>query len=145
MRLLLLTALLLMPAPAAAVQPHGGIEGLVSHQLGHILFLSGALFLLAGSCLRRWRGSGWAEFRIFLLLISLWNCLTFFSHWLDSLILPEKFILSARGLKLALQVESWLEGAYYLSRLDHLVLLPALIFLLLALRSWTRTGQEPPP
>jgi two-component system, cell cycle response regulator CpdR len=50
-RLLLLPALLsfILADPAQAVQSHGGPEGMVVHQLGHVLFAGGMLFLLVRS------------------------------------------------------------------------------------------------
>ena len=38
--------MVLFATPAWAVQTHGGIEGLVSHQVGHFLFVVGMIYLL---------------------------------------------------------------------------------------------------
>lgn len=140
---LLLFFLLFLPERTWAVQQHGGIEGMVAHELGHLLFLFGMVFLLyrmnhpATRLLTR--GSGWVEFRLFIWLIILWNVMTFYGHWHEEVISADKFILTG-GIKSAFLISRPLDVLFYLSRLDHLVLLPAFFCLLLALRKWRRAG-----
>ncbi|MFZ5797061.1 MAG: hypothetical protein C4563_04365 [Desulfobulbus sp.] len=128
-----------LPAPALAVQQHSGTEGLVIHQLGHLLFLFGMIFLLFRmrhpESRRLSRGSGWLEFKLCVILIILWNLLTFYGHWHQELINPDKFVTSG-GRTTGFIVSGPLDALFYLSRLDHLLLLPAFVFLLLALRKW---------
>ena len=79
--------------PVYAVQQHGGAEGLVSHQVGHILFISGMTCLLYRVYHSRITGKGWLEFKSFLWLIILWNILTFSGHWMREIVNSENFIM----------------------------------------------------
>jgi hypothetical protein len=128
---------LLLPDNALAVQQHGGAEGLISHQIGHVLFITGMLILfyrLKGS---RSRGTGWFEFKIFIGLIILWNLLTFYGHWHRELISPDKFV-QLKGHVTGFSISSLTDAFFYLSRLDHLLLVPAFLFLLIALNKWRK-------
>ena len=78
--------------PAFAVQQHGGAEGLVSHQIGHILFISGMIDLLYRIYHNHITGPGWLEFKAFLWLVIMWNILTFAGHWMREIVDPEKFL-----------------------------------------------------
>lgn len=133
----------LWPGPAWAVQQHRGAEGLVIHELGHLLFIIGMAFLLyrmerPGT---RWltRGGGWFEFKLSIWLIILWNLLTFYGHWHNELIDPDKYVRIG-GTISAFIISTPLDLLFYFSRLDHLLLLPAFAFLLLALTKWRRAG-----
>ena len=127
---------LLSPAlPAWAVQAHGGAEGLVSHQIGHVLFIIGMGYLLYRLHHIRMQGPGWFEFRVFLWLIIAWNVLTFSGHWMHEFVADEKFIRSD-GSILSFSIAGFSDAYFYLSRLDHLLLVPSFVFLLLALRKW---------
>ncbi len=126
---------------AQAVQVHGGIEGLVSHQLGHVLFAGGMLFLLLTSYRSRWSGPGWDRFKCFLRLTIVWNILTFSGHWLQIGLADDKF-LRVGGQIVGFRIDSFRDGFFYLASLDHLVLLPALLCLSVALRQWVKAGEE---
>jgi len=130
-----LGAFLLSAVPAWAVQAHGGAEGLVSHQLGHVLFVVGLGYLLFRLRQLQIRGLDLREFKIFLYLLLAWNILTFSGHWMHELMAPEKFIKSD-GHILSFSVSSISDAYFYLTRLDHLLLVPSFCFLLLALRKW---------
>jgi len=124
--------------PVWAVQGHGYPEGLVTHQVGHLLFTGAMIYLLFQ--LHRIKLSRYDcfEFKIFLWLIIAWNFLTFSGHALDQSIDKTKFIYLNEEV-VAFSVESFTDACFYLSRLDHLLLVPSFIFLLLALRKW---GQQ---
>ena len=124
--------------PAWAVQSHGGAEGLVSHQIGHVLFILGMIFLLFRLSHFGVFGPGWFEFKGFLWLIICWNILTFSGHWMNEHVSPEKFIRQETNV-ISFSVSNLTDAYFFLTRVDHLVLVPAFIFLLLALRKW---GQE---
>lgn len=125
--------------PAWAVQTHGGAEGLVSHQIGHLLFVIGMGYLLFKLYRTRVEGPGWFEFKGFLWLIIFWNFVTFSGHWLDETIDPHKFLASG-GETVAFRITNWSDLFFYLTRLDHLILVPSFLLLLLALRKWE--GQQ---
>lgn len=126
-----------VPEAAWAVQAHGGAEGLVSHQIGHILFTIGMVYLLCRIQLSAMRAPGWFAFKVFLVLLILWNLLTFAGHWLNEFVDRSKFVPTPAGDP-AFRIETVLDTAYYLTRLDHLVLVPAFVCLLLALNRWRR-------
>lgn len=127
-----------LPDPAWAVQQHGGAEGLISHQVGHLLFIIGMFFLffrLNRSSSRR--DQGWIQFRLFIEMILFWNLLTFYGHWHREIISPDKFVLSG-GKVTGFTISSLADGLFYLSRLDHLLLVPAFFFLMSALYKWSK-------
>ena len=137
---LLLPFLIFSAVPAQAVQLHGGQEGLILHQLGHILFAGGMLFLLILGLLNHWRGAGWGRFRCFLGLTVLWNILTFTGHWLRFGIDEGKFVRLGDKV-VTFRVDSFADVVFYLASLDHLLLLPALIFLAVSLRQWKKDSE----
>lgn len=134
--LLLLSLFLLFPTPAQAVQSHGGIEGVVFHELGHLLFFGGILCILIPGGIERWKAPGWRSFQKFLYLILFWNILTFIEHIMDIGPIAENIIRS-NGAATGFLLDSAAGAFYYVSRLDHLVLVPALYFLMHALQIWT--------
>lgn len=131
------------PDLAWAVQQHGGPEGMIVHELGHLLFLFGMAFLLyrmgQSETRKLTRGSGWFEFKLSIWLIILWNILTFYGHWHQELISPDKFVRTG-GKIAAFIISRPLDLFFYFSRLDNLLLLPAFLCLLLALRKWRQQG-----
>lgn len=130
---------LLIPINAWAVQQHGGAEGLVAHEIGHILFISGMLFLLYRLRRPATSGYGWFEFKLFLVLIILWNVLTFYGHWHQEVLNPDKYI-RLHGKITGFKMNGLIDGLFYLSRLDHLLLLPAFLCLMFALLKWRKQG-----
>lgn len=128
-------SLILLSTNSWAVQAHGGAEGLVSHQIGHVLFIVGMGYLLFRLSFIQGKGPGWLEFHVFLWIIIGWNLLTFSGHWMNESVAPEKFIKSD-GNVLYFSVTNFSDAYFYLTRLDHLFLVPSFIFLLLALRKW---------
>jgi len=124
---------------AHAVQTHGGAEGLVSHQLGHCLFFSSMLILLWRLKKAQLAGPGWLEFKVFLRLILLWNVLTFTGHWMHEVVTVQHFTHNGDRV-LTFQVDTLSELIFYLTRLDHLLLVPAFFLLLLAIRKWGQDG-----
>lgn len=121
--------------PAWAVQGHGGAEGLVSHEIGHVLYVAGMLFMLFHVMRSRFRSAAWMRFRCFLCFMILWNFLTFSGHWMREYVASEQFH-EADGHTVAFTVSNPSDAFFYLTRLDHLLLVPALLCLLLALRKW---------
>ena len=63
----------LLPGTAWAVQQHGGAEGLVSHQIGHLLFIIGMFYLLYRLQVASPTGGGWPHFKLFVWLIICWK------------------------------------------------------------------------
>ncbi len=130
----------LLPTPAWAVQIHGGAEGLVSHQIGHLLFLTGMGYLLWRIGRRKnLQAPGWRSFRLFLCCIILWNLTTITGHWLDQAVTAEHFTRSGTMIT-SFTASGLADLLYYATRLDHFLLVPAFLFLYLALHHWS--GHE---
>jgi len=125
---------LLFPAGASAVQHHGGMEGLVSHEIGHALFMAGLIIFLVW--IRGYHEKGWPAFRSGLFLLLLWNILTFSGHLLYEMQDGSRLI-RAGGRTVAFHAGSAADLCFYLTRFDHVLLLPAMIFLFIALRQWS--------
>lgn len=133
---LLLTAVfLLWPQAAFAVQGHGGAEGLVSHQIAHGLFFSGIGYLLYKIHSARFKDPGWFEFKAFLWLLACWNLLTFSGHWMREFVAQNKFH-KIDGHVVSMTIDGAWDAFFYLTRLDHLLLVPSFLLLLVALRKW---------
>ncbi len=136
---LLSVIFLLCADPALAVQHHGGAEGLASHQLGHLLFCAGIIFLLYRTYQAKHTESGWSEFRGFLWLIIAWNILTFSGHWLYELSSHSALNITD-NIPSSFSVNNLYDALFYLTRLDHFLLVPALFLLLKALQKWRRAA-----
>jgi hypothetical protein len=59
--------------------------------------------------------------------------MTFTGHWMNEFITKEQFI-KGQTTTLSFTIANLPDAIYYLTRLDHLILVPAFAFLLLALR-----------
>lgn len=120
---------------AWAVQTHGGSEGLVSHQIGHFLFTLGMICLLVRVQQIGLASSGWPEFKFFLGLLVVWNIMTFSGHWMNEYVTPDSFVIDSSGGRYFTVETTW-DVVYYLTRLDHFILVPALFLLMMALKKW---------
>ena len=149
--LALVVFLLLWAVPAAATQTHGGAEGLIVHQLAHLFYLVAMGILVYW--LRK-RGlvhrSGWRLIQFAAIFLILWNIDAFFVHLLDEtpgIVRSER--LSPWEIRITTQpgLEA-LAGIYYLAKLDHLLCVPALLFLYLGLKRLageSRNGEGDAP
>jgi hypothetical protein len=127
----------LWAVPAFAVQAHGGSEGLVSHQVGHILFISGMIYMLYRVYHNHITGPGWFEFKGFLWLIISWNILTFTGHLMWEFVNPDRFMKDGVHI-ISFAITDLFDAVFYLTRLDHLLLVPSFLFLVIALQKWRR-------
>ena len=129
---------MLWATPAWAVQTHGGAEGLVSHQIGHVLFFISMVFLLIQQHRKKLKGPGWREFKVFLVLVILWNCFTFLGHGVREEVDISKFVQD-NGHTIGYQINNAFDLLFYVTRLDHLLLVPAVLSLFMALRRWDQS------
>jgi hypothetical protein len=128
---------MLWPSSVLAVQGHGGAEGLVAHQIGHVFFVMGISYLLYKIYKGRFKDLGWFEFKSFLWLLICWNLLTFTGHWMREAVTPDQFVMDD-GRIIGMTVDGAWDFLFYLTRLDHLLMVPAFFLLFLALRKWRR-------
>jgi hypothetical protein len=133
--LLLPLALLVAPDPAWALQSHGGPEGIYVHQLAH-LFYTAALGYLFWDVGRNFTGKGWRYLQVFCVLMILWNLIAFTGHWIGFHIAASD--ISQTDGYFSSHISGPLSGIkllYFSATLDHLLSVPALIFLFLSLRA----------
>ncbi|MFO7760643.1 MAG: hypothetical protein R6V20_03430 [Desulfobia sp.] len=110
------------------------------HQVGILFFFFAVAYLLYQIYRQGYREEGWPEFRLFLWFIVVWCVFTITAGWLHGSVEPENFIRNAGGRVESLIVSNFGDVLYYLGRLNDLFLVPAFIFLLLAIRKWSGQG-----
>jgi hypothetical protein len=137
---------ILWPASAWATQTHGGIEGLWVHQTAHLFFAFSMGLLIFW--LRKWRltvSQGWRYIQFAALFFIAWNMDTMASHWLQE----QSGLIEVRNVApLQMQIVAtgnwhWLGEVYYLTKLDHLLCVPALVFLFFGFRRLLHAGFHP--
>ena len=128
---------LLSCGEALALQTHGGSEGIVVHQLAHVQYIGALGYLIWDVRRSGFSGLGWRYLQWFCWLMIGWNALAFIGH-LAQMALQESAVTASAGylsseLLAPITAGRWL---YYLTALDHLLITPALLLLLLAMRSF---------
>jgi len=120
------------PGTALATQGHGGIEGVYAHQIAHLFFLFSMGSLIYWLRARKLvREPGWRLIQYSALFFILWNLDTLTVHALD-----DQFkIIQVQSLDpWHIQITDAFDNnrikvLYYLAKLDHLLCVPALLFL----------------
>jgi hypothetical protein len=137
--------LLIPSAPALATQGHAGIEGVWVHQFAHMFFLFSMLLLIywlrqAGLVKR----PGWRFIQYAALFFILWNLDAILVHFLDEQVraVSVSHLGNWKIQVTAVDGYDWLATVYYLTKLDHLLCVPAMIFLMMGLRHMLK---EVPP
>ncbi|ROQ90743.1 hypothetical protein EDC27_2633 [Desulfosoma caldarium] len=130
------------PQKLYATQVHSEPEGLYAHQLGHLFFIiSMGVFIYWLRGRRLIRHKGWRYLQYSALLFILWNADAALVHHLENQNdIFQKF--SEGTLHAYLQPyagREWLTWIFFLVKLDHLLCVPAIIFLYLALREVQRS------
>lgn len=141
-------AILSICEPAFATQAHSAPEGLYAHQLAHIFFIisMGVLIYWLGAR-RLVRSAGWRHIQYAALFFILWNVDAFIVHLLEEQLAvidiqqinPWQIHITAPHHSKAL---AWL---YYFAKFDHLLCVPALLFLYIGLRRLLKSTETPPP
>ena len=126
-----------MPACARATQTHGEPEGLFVHQMAHLFFMFSMGLLIFWLRKRRLTTrKGWRSIQYGAFFFILWNINTLLSHWLEEQ--SALIRISTVGIsRLVLETDpsmTWLCVLYYVTKLDHLLCVPALFLLFLGLR-----------
>jgi hypothetical protein len=138
--------MLALPGPALATQGHAGIEGVWVHQFAHLFFLFSMLLLIywlrqAGLV----KLPGWRYIQYAALFFILWNVDTILVHFLDEQMRAVSVDhLGDWQIKIhTMDGYAWLAPVYYLVKLDHLLCVPAMVFLMLGLRHMLKeTGPD---
>lgn len=125
-------ACLLLPHNGWAIQLHSSSEGIITHQVGHIFFLFSMvvlIFTLPGKGLEQQKG--WRLIRYSAFFFILWNLDVIAAHFFDNQI----NIASMENISLDMIAvvthndSSALAWLYYCLKLDHLLCVPAMLFL----------------
>jgi len=127
----------LLPGTVLAVQEHGAPEGIYSHQGAHVFFAASMGLLIFWLRQRRLvREPGWRCIQYAAVFFILWNIDAFTAHFLDEQSGILDTAMPAPG-KIKIEVDenlaslAWL---YYMAKLDHLLSVPAMLFLYAGLR-----------
>ncbi len=140
----LIVAILTVTEPAWATQAHSAPEGLYAHQLAHIFFI------ISMGVLAYWlrerklvQAVGWRYIQYSALLFILWNIDAFFVHFVEEQLAlidtqPVGFWKIHITSTVNSQILVWL---YYAAKLDHLLCVPALLFLFFGLRRLLKEAE----
>jgi len=144
----LIGAILLSAEPALATQAHSAPEGLYAHQLAHIFFTVSMGVLIYWLRERQLVQSvGWRYIQYAALFFILWNLDAFSVHLLDE----QLAIIDVRRIDpwkislIAANDSKTLIWLYYAAKLDHLLCVPALLFLYFGLKRLVRETEAQGP
>lgn len=135
---------LLFPETVAATQAHGEPEGILAHQMAHGFFIISMGILIywlrerALVAEKAWRSIQYAAF-----FFILWNLDTLLAHLFDEQL---RLIEVVRKGLWTIEINTgenprWLGWLYFFLKLDHLLCVPALAFLLAGLRRLVRSDS----
>jgi hypothetical protein len=65
--------------------------------------------------------------------------LTFTGHWMREFVNPERFTKHNSQI-ISFAITDLFDTVFYITRLDHLLLVPSFLFLLIALQKWRHTS-----
>jgi hypothetical protein len=135
-----------LPVSALAVQEHGAPEGLYTHQGAHLFFIASLGLLIYWLRQRQLvREAGWRYIQYAALFFILWNIGAFAAHLLDEQLAIVDIQPAGRWMVRVdagdqSQALAWL---YYAAKLDHLLCVPALLFLYVGLRRLLKDARTP--
>lgn len=126
-----------LPEQGMALQTHGEPEGIYVHQMAHIIYIAALGYLYWDTQRSAFSDRGWIYLRIFCVLTILWNILAFVGHAATQILHPEDFITTEGYLMSKVNMPiTFVKIVYYAARLDHLLMVPAMFFLFLSMRSF---------
>ena len=131
----------ILAEPAFATQSHGHPAGLYAHQMAHVFFMFSMgllIFWLRHRGLTR--SAGWRTFQYASLFFILWNADAFLVHFIEEQSAALDITrLSTWKISIKAPPEmGWLGYVYYIAKLDHLLCVPALLFLYIGLKKLLR-------
>lgn len=136
--------ILLVAEPAFATQAHSAPEGLYAHQLAHIFFIVSMGVLIYWLRERKLvQAAGWQYIQYSALFFILWNGDAFFVHLVEEQLgLVDIQRMGLWDIQITTTMKSrtllWL---YYAAKLDHLLCVPALLFLFFGLRRLLKDAE----
>lgn len=134
---LVLIPLLVSAESAWALQSHGAPEGIYVHQLAHILFSAGLAYLFWHTRkTQEVTSKGWIFLQVFCVILIFWNILAFSGHAaFEHLSYADYINKNTLGERLAGPI-TFIKGLYYITKMDHFLMVPALFALVVSLRSF---------
>jgi hypothetical protein len=122
---------------AWALQSHSTPEGIYVHQMAHALFM-GALAYLYWHTRRSQLlvSKGWKYLRLFCILLFCWNLLAFAGHEAFSYLSPTDFIDKNNWNEQIAAPITFLKALYFVTKMDHFLYIPALLALVISLRTF---------
>lgn len=122
---------------AWALQSHSAPEGIYVHQMAHLLFM-GALAYLYWHTRRSpiLASKGWKYLQLFCILLFSWNLLAFTGHEAFEHLLPSDFIDKNSWNEQITAPITFIKALYYVSKMDHVLNVPALLALAISLRTF---------
>ena len=142
----LIVSVVFITQPALATQAHSAPEGLYAHQLAHIFFIVSMGVLIYWLRERKLvQAVGWRYIQYSALFFILWNVDAFFVHLVEEqldLIDIQRMGLWEINITTTMKSQKFL-GLYYAAKLDHLLCVPALLFLYFGLRRLLKDAETP--
>lgn len=121
---------------AWALQSHGGPEGLYVHQMAHVLFMTSLAYLHWHTRRTQDAGKGWKYLRFSCFMLFCWNGLAFTGHEAFDYLTTADFLdKNSWSEQLALPITP-VKALYYITKMDHFLMVPALLALVLSLRTF---------
>ncbi len=139
MLLFLLSAIMVLSVPgeALALQVHGEPEGLYVHQMAHLHYIFALGYFFWDIRQASFTGRGWRYLQLFCILMTCWNVIAFVGHFAGLYLEPHAFYQTDNYLETRLLSPfTFNKYLYFITKLDHLIYVPALFFLYLGLRSF---------
>jgi hypothetical protein len=133
------------PRTAWALQTHPAPEGLYAHQLAHLFFIATlAIFTYWLQTTGLVRQRGWRLIQLSCFMFILWNLDTFTVHWVEHTMTRDMFIDTGLDWSGRLVLTGgWRSWVYYFGKFDHLLCVPAMLFLVFGLRNlYRQAGAE---
>lgn len=130
--------ILTFPRPSLALISHGHPEGLYVHQIGHLLFAGAMLFLIymikreGLQSVPGFRAIIWAGY-----FFIWWNLDAFVGHMAEVLISEQAFLGQPTDIARRLRMTDFTAWVYYLTKMDHLILVPAFYLFYRGLKALT--------
>jgi hypothetical protein len=138
--LLPLIMALLFPGEAQALQVHGEPEGVYVHQMAHLHYIFALGYFFWDIRRTSFTGRGWRYLQLFCILMTCWNAIAFVGHIAGLYLDPQALLQSDCYLQTQLLSPLTLNKyLYFITKLDHLIYVPALFFLFIGLRSFYRS------
>ena len=136
-RVFLVLRIFSTPAKVWALQSHGAPEGNYVHQMAHLLFMGSLLYLYWHTRHTPALASrGWKYLQIFCIVFTCWNILAFVGHEAFGYLTSDDFI-EKNGLKESIAGPiTAVKVIYFVTKMDHLLYVPALLALVISLRTF---------